>query len=94
MFAFRRSHIHSVSMKMEKESTLTDCRSFQDLCGKFLNVTQLENQGPNHPDDRPRELKLTIRCTFFMWRGINKNLQETYSYRTDVVFFQKNYDKL
>ena len=39
----------------------------------YFNVPQLKNHGPHHVDDNPRKLNQTIRYTFSVWLGVNKN---------------------
>ena len=39
----------------------------------YFNIPQLENHGPHHVDDNPRTLNQTIRYTFSVWQGVNKN---------------------
>ena len=39
----------------------------------YFNVPQLEIHGLHHVDDYPYKLNQTIRYTFSIWRGINKN---------------------
>ena len=51
----------------------------------YFNVAELENHGPNHPDDNPRIIIKLKQATF--GAVSTRILLEIYSWLTDLVFF-------